>query len=237
MLERWTLRVLISAIMNGAVQDCRSSSNSGLLPRGCFGPVNPGVSANGSFRIATRLRSLATASNVALALAAVPPESVPRMSRTRPLTRAAGAPNTRLASSCTKNAPSSNGTESKPQENTMRAPLPWPPPRARRSSAASRPARRRDRNSPCRSRAGREQFGAIELIRADRGDHRPGLVHHRLQRGRIAGVGDDQRRIGRRADRVAHGRRACPGCARPSPISDRGRPCNARRDIRRRAGR
>ena len=53
----------------------------------------------------------------------MPPENVPRMSRTRPLTREAGAPNTRLASSCTKNAPSSNGTESKPQENTMRAPL------------------------------------------------------------------------------------------------------------------
>ena len=37
--------------------------------------------------------------------------------------KASGAPNTRLASCCTKYAPSSNGTESKPQENTMRAPL------------------------------------------------------------------------------------------------------------------
>ena len=66
---------------------------------------------------------MATASKVALALAAVPPDRVPRMSRTRPLTRKAGVPNTRLASSCTKKAPSSNGTESNPHENTMRAPL------------------------------------------------------------------------------------------------------------------
>src|SRR5258706_10995120 len=76
------LRVLMVAITNGAAQDCRSSSNIGLFPGGCFGPSNPGVKTNGSFSSATRLRSFATASNVARALAAVPPEKVPRMSRT-----------------------------------------------------------------------------------------------------------------------------------------------------------
>ncbi|MGY4453484.1 hypothetical protein ACVWZR_008144 [Bradyrhizobium sp. i1.3.1] len=40
--------------------------------------MKPGVNANGSFRIAIRLMSLATASKVAFALAAVPPDSVPR---------------------------------------------------------------------------------------------------------------------------------------------------------------
>ena len=81
------------------------------------------MKAKGSLRIDTRLRSCATASKVTLALAEVPPENFQLRSRTRPLTRGAGAPNTRLASSCTKNAPSSNGMESKPQENMMRAPL------------------------------------------------------------------------------------------------------------------
>ena len=53
--------------------------------------------------------------------------------------------------------------------------------------------------------AGREQLVAVELIRADGGDDRFGLVDHRLQRGGIAGIGHDQRRIRGRADRVAHG--------------------------------
>ena len=102
-----------------------------------------------SCSIATRLRSLhRRLERCARMLAAVPPESVPVMSRTRPLTRAAGAPNAFFASSCAQNTPSSNGSESKPQENTMRAPLVL---RRRlmlhRSSAASRSARRRDRNS------------------------------------------------------------------------------------------
>ena len=61
------------------------------MPRGCFGPSNPGVRTKGSEH-ATRLRSFAAAANVALALAAVPPENVPFMSRTRPLTRLTGAP-------------------------------------------------------------------------------------------------------------------------------------------------
>ena len=41
-----------------------------------------------------------------------PPEKVPFMSRTRPFTRGAGAPNAFFASSCAQNAPSSNGSES-----------------------------------------------------------------------------------------------------------------------------
>ena len=53
-------------------------------------------------------------------------------------------------------------------------------------------------------RAGCDQLRAVELIRSDRRDHRLGLIDHRLQRSRIAGVGHDQGRIGRRADRVAH---------------------------------
>ena len=98
--------------VKGRVRDMRGTLSGGTA-----------ASAKGSFRIVMRLRSLATASNVALALAAVPPESVPRMSRTRPLTRETDAPNTRLASVWTKNAPSSNGSESKPHENKIRAPL------------------------------------------------------------------------------------------------------------------
>ena len=66
---------------------------------------------------------VAAAANEALALASVPPENVADMSRTRVLTRLAAAPKTFFASSCTKNTPSSNGMESKPQENMMRAPL------------------------------------------------------------------------------------------------------------------
>ena len=53
--------------------------------------------------------------------------------------------------------------------------------------------------------AGRQQFVAVELIRTDRRDHRLRLLHHRLQRRGIAGIGHDQRRIRRRADRVADG--------------------------------
>ena len=84
-------------ITNGAVQASRSESNSGLLPGGCFGPSKPGVSANGFFNSATRLRSFAAAAKVALMLAAVPPEKVPFMARTRPLIRLTGAPSAAFA--------------------------------------------------------------------------------------------------------------------------------------------
>ena len=56
-----------------------------------------------------------------------------------------------------------------------------------------------------RGGAGRDQFGAIELIRTYGANDGFGLSHHRLQRGEIARIGDDQRRVGRRADSVTHG--------------------------------
>src|SRR3979409_2070712 len=86
-LERCTLRVLMVAIGNGVVQASRSGSNFGLLPGGCVGPSNPGVSTNGSRSEVARLRSFAAAMKVALILAAVPPEGGPFIVRTRPLTR------------------------------------------------------------------------------------------------------------------------------------------------------
>ena len=92
-------RVLMLAITNGAFQDLRSSSKTGLLPGGCLGPSKPGVSKKGFFISATRLKSFAAASKIARMLAAVPPENVPFMSRTRPFTRDAGAPNTFFACS------------------------------------------------------------------------------------------------------------------------------------------
>jgi hypothetical protein len=53
--------------------------------------------------------------------------------------------------------------------------------------------------------AGRHQGRAIQLIGADRGQHRLGPRDHGLQRGRIVRVGGDQRRLGGRADLVADG--------------------------------
>ena len=62
---------------------------------------------------------------VAFRLAAVPPENVPFILRTRPRTRGAGAPKRLTIWSCSISTPRSNGMESKPQLNTMRAPLAW----------------------------------------------------------------------------------------------------------------
>src|SRR3954447_21427721 len=112
MLERCTLRVLMLAITNGVVQTFRSSSKIGLFPGGCFGPSDPVVSAKGLRISGTRLGSLAAAENSAFMLAAVPPENVPFIVRTRPFTRETGAPNTFLAVSWQQNTPSSNGSES-----------------------------------------------------------------------------------------------------------------------------
>src|ERR1700686_2935547 len=110
-------------IANGAVHASKSSSNTGLLPGGCLGPSKPGVRTNGFFSSATRLRSFAAAANVALTLAAVPPENVAVMARTRPLTRLTGAPRVFFATCWQNNTPGLTGVESKPQENTIRAPL------------------------------------------------------------------------------------------------------------------
>ncbi len=82
------------------------------MPGGCFGPSKPGVNANGFRNSATRLRSLAAAEKIAFMLAAVPPDSVPFMTRTRPFIRLTGAPSSFFAVSWQKKTPSSNGIES-----------------------------------------------------------------------------------------------------------------------------
>ena len=63
------------------------------------------------------------AAMVARPLAAVPPDSPPRIARIRPFTRGTTPPSFALAVSWAKKTPSSKGMESKPQENTIRAPL------------------------------------------------------------------------------------------------------------------
>jgi hypothetical protein len=67
--------------------------------------------------------SRGAAAIVAFRLAAVPPEKVPFILRTRPRTRLAGGRTAASSRSCSINTPRSNGIESKPHENTMRAPL------------------------------------------------------------------------------------------------------------------
>ena len=52
--------------------------------------------------------------------------------------------------------------------------------------------------------AGRNQFGAIALIRTNGRDHRFRLADHGPQRDGITRVSDDQRNVRRRADRIAH---------------------------------
>ena len=123
MLERWTFLVLILAITKGAIQLCTASSYSGLLPSGCSAPSTPSVNANGLRNTAIRLRSLPAAAMVSLKLANVPPEKVPFIERTRPFTRGTVLPSVANACCCKKKTPKSKGTESKPQEKTMRAPL------------------------------------------------------------------------------------------------------------------
>jgi hypothetical protein len=115
----------MAAMTNGATQMSAPSASStmGLLPEGWRGPVKPGVSANGSRSRSSTPGSLAAAASVALRLAAVPPEKVPFILRTRPRTRFAGWPKRAFISVCSRNTPRSNGIESKPHENTMRAPL------------------------------------------------------------------------------------------------------------------
>ena len=122
-LERCTLRVLMVAMMKGATQTPMTSSNMGLWPAGWRGPSKPGVSENGFFKRSMTPVCVAAAAMVALKLAAVPPENVPFILRTRPRTRCAGLPKRWVISSCTINTPKSKGLESKPQEKTKRAPL------------------------------------------------------------------------------------------------------------------
>ena len=113
----------MAAITKGAAHWPRSSSSIGRLPDGCFGPWKPGVSENGSRSNSSTRGLAAAAAMVAFRLAAVPPEKVPFILRTRPRTRLAGWPKRERISFCSIHTPMSNGMESKPQENTMRAPL------------------------------------------------------------------------------------------------------------------
>jgi hypothetical protein len=51
----------------------------------------------------------------------------------------------------------------------------------------------------------RHQPAAVELVRPDRAEHQPRLRHQRRQAAGIVGVGHDERRLGGRAQFVAHG--------------------------------
>ena len=115
--------VLIDAITKGATQLSITSSYIGLCPGGWSTPEKSCVNANGFIKVATKPGSLAAAAIVSLKLASVPPDQVPFIPRTRPLTRGTTAPSCSTAACCTKYTPKSNGIESKPQENTIRAPL------------------------------------------------------------------------------------------------------------------
>jgi hypothetical protein len=55
-------------------------------------------------------------------LAIVPPDAPPLSRLTRILTRVAGTPHVAFACCCRNQTPMSEGTESKPQQCTMRAP-------------------------------------------------------------------------------------------------------------------
>ena len=55
-----------------------------------------------------------------------------------------------------------------------------------------------------RRRAGCNKVRTVKLIRPNRGEHRLGGLHHGLDRGRVPGVSDDQRRLRRGADLIAH---------------------------------
>ena len=184
---------------------------NGLVAARLFGPSKPGVNAKGSLRIDTRLRSCATASKVTLALAEVPPENFQLRSRTRPLTRGAGAPNTRRASSCTKNAPSSNGMEFEAAgEHDARAA------RLRRRVIPVDHLLQPDRLAAeihivgARRDAGGKQIGAVELVGTDSGYDQLRLIDHRPQRSRIGCVRHDQRRVSGCADRIANGGELVP---------------------------
>jgi hypothetical protein len=154
----------------------------------------------------------------------VPPEKVPFILRTRPRTRRAGWPKRVCMACCRNSTPRSKGIESKPQENTMRAPLARARPRARRSCGASRPARRtgprsrrrrRRRPPPARCRrAGRGRRGAA-----------PGRVWAIKACRLAASLLSVSSRGCRRARRARRARRpAWPRCARPWPSAGRCRP-------------
>src|SRR3990167_8848171 len=106
----------------GAVQVPVALSYAGTSPVGCDGPSKPGVSAKLDLSSSARDGFLAMAFKVSVRLAIVPPDAPPAILRTRPLTRGAGWPWRRTASACKNRTPRSNGIESNPQLNVMRAP-------------------------------------------------------------------------------------------------------------------
>ena len=120
---RCTFLVLIGAITKGADHLPRSSSYEGIMPEGWSGPSKPGVSAKGLRSTPITETSLAAAFIVAPRLAAVPPEKVPCIARTRPRMRGAGLPKRSTQAFWVIITPRSKGIESKPDEKQMRAPL------------------------------------------------------------------------------------------------------------------
>ena len=95
--------------------------------------------------------------------------------------------------------------ESKPQEKTMRAPL--------RAAAAqvrvdhlAHPGRFAAQVDVVHAGfgAGGQQLVAVQLVRPHRAEHQPRALYQPSQRGGRSGVGHHQRRVGRRADFLAH---------------------------------
>ncbi len=54
------------------------------------------------------------------------------------------------------------------------------------------------------ARAGGNEFAAVELVRADGGQHNAGAAAQRIEAARIVGIGHHQRRFGGCADQAAH---------------------------------
>src|SRR3546814_1303390 len=55
-----------------------------------------------------------------------------------------------------------------------------------------------------RANAGGDKFAAVKLVGADGGEHDLGALCHRIEARGVAGVRDDQRRVLRGTDDVAH---------------------------------
>ena len=84
--------VLIAAITKGALQLLSSSSYWGAAPVGCSGPVKPSVNAKGLVSTLMMAGLACADAMVARIEAIVPPEKVPFIARTLPLTVAMGFP-------------------------------------------------------------------------------------------------------------------------------------------------
>ena len=109
-------------MMNGATQLSIVLSYFGIIILGWSAPLKPGVRPKLLPNIFTRPGFLAIAFIVSFRLAAVPPEKVPSIERTRPRILVAGLPYRFFISCCSIQTPRSNGMESKPQEKQICAP-------------------------------------------------------------------------------------------------------------------